>query len=109
MLDIGALVRSGTTVTATLVDEDGTTVTGQTFPLTLSYVAASNGNYRGVLEDDLNLTESASYWVQVTADTKPRVKRGVNFMYCVNSLRNHRTSGAWVMARGTRNPPCSSA
>jgi len=37
------------TVTATLKDSGGTTVTGQTFPVTLSYIAQTNGNYQATL------------------------------------------------------------
>ena len=55
------------TVIATLVDEDGAEVVGQSWPLTLSYVASSDGIYRGTLEDALNLTEDLEYTAQITA------------------------------------------
>lgn len=53
------------TVSATVVDKNGTNVAGQSWPLTLSYVTASNGNYRGTLEDALSLTENEDYTVRV--------------------------------------------
>jgi len=56
------------TVTATLVDEDGANVSGQSWPVTLSYVAASNGNYRATLEDVLVLSHGSNYTAKITAN-----------------------------------------
>lgn len=42
------------TVTATLKDLDGNNTTGETWPLTMSYVAASNGRYRAKLPADID-------------------------------------------------------
>lgn len=42
------------TVSVTLVDADDAEVTGETWPLTMSYVAASNGVYRATLTDTLS-------------------------------------------------------
>lgn len=53
------------TVTATVVDKNGANVAGQSWPVTLSYVSASNGNYRGTLEDALALTEGEDYTARV--------------------------------------------
>lgn len=55
------------TVTVTLKAKDGTEVAGETWPLTLSYVAASDGNYIGNLSDELELTAGRTYFVEITA------------------------------------------
>jgi hypothetical protein len=55
-------------VTATVKTKEGVAVTGQSWPLTLAYVAASDGNYRGNLEDGLELIEATMYVIEVTAD-----------------------------------------
>ncbi len=54
------------TVTAILVDEDDAQVSGQTWPLALSYVAGSDGIYRGTLTDSLSLTVDRVYTAQIT-------------------------------------------
>ena len=56
------------TVTAILKTSSGTTISGQTFPLTLSYVAASNGTYRGVLEDGLSVATISRAIATITVD-----------------------------------------
>ncbi len=55
------------TVTATLKDSSGNTVSGQTFPLTLSYMADTDGNYQATLSDSLNIIESTIYTAEITA------------------------------------------
>lgn len=59
--------ENSATVTMTLYDSSGNTVSGQSWPASLSYIAASNGNYEGTLDDGLSLTEGADYEVRVTA------------------------------------------
>jgi hypothetical protein len=56
------------TVTATLKDKLGVNVVGQSWPLTLGFVASSNGVYRGTLEDGLSLTEGETYTAEINAD-----------------------------------------
>lgn len=63
----GTYINSAT-VTATVKDSTGTEVSGETWPITLDYVAASNGKYQAVLEDGLVLTNGASYDVEVDID-----------------------------------------
>ncbi len=53
------------TVTVTLVDKDDVEVVGETWPLTMAYVAASNGKYRAVLKDTLTLTVDALYTAKI--------------------------------------------
>lgn len=55
-------------VSVTVKDAAGTNVSGQTWPATLTYVTASDGNYRGILEDDLALVDGAQYYAHVDAD-----------------------------------------
>lgn len=59
---------NGASVSAVLVDESGTQVQGQTWPLSLAYVTGSQGRYQGVLEDTLALQHGQRYIAQVTAD-----------------------------------------
>lgn len=58
---------NGATVTVTaLVDSDDVTVAGFT-SFALSYVAASDGDYEGVLSEAINLTAEAEYTATVVA------------------------------------------
>lgn len=57
------------TVTVTLKDEaDGTEVSGETWPLSMSYVTGSNGIYRATLADTLSLSEGSSYLAEISAN-----------------------------------------
>jgi hypothetical protein len=51
------------TCSVTLYDQSGTEVTGETWPLTMSYVAASNGDYRATITDTVtaNLSPNKRY------------------------------------------------
>ena len=55
------------TVTVTLVDSTGTEVTGETWPLAMSYVSSSNGKYQATLTDSLSLSKG-TYTAQITAN-----------------------------------------
>lgn len=55
-------------VEVTVQDAEGNAVSGQTWPATMAYVAASNGNYRGILEDDLALVDGTTYFAHIDAD-----------------------------------------
>ncbi len=55
------------TVTVRLKDSDGSDVTGQTFPVTLSYITASDGNYQMTLENTLNMLEEGIYTATISA------------------------------------------
>lgn len=61
----GAFVNNAT-VTATLVDQYGNAVPGCT-NVTLNYLATTNGNYRGLVEQTFNPIIGAGYTLQVTA------------------------------------------
>jgi hypothetical protein len=58
--------ENSASLTCTLKNSAGTNVTGQSWPLTLSYVSSSNGVYRGVLDDGLDLTAGETYYATVT-------------------------------------------
>lgn len=64
----GGTYQNAATVTATVKNRAGHAVTGQTWPLTLTYVPASDGQYEGVLEDAMVLKEGTEYFCEVTAD-----------------------------------------
>lgn len=53
-------------IKVTLKDSDNTNVTGAV-DLNVTYVSASNGNYRGTIPASVTLTESAEYTAIVTA------------------------------------------
>lgn len=56
------------TMTATVVDSTGDEVSGQSWPLTLSYVSDSDGNYEGTIQDTAEITAGSSYTIKVTAN-----------------------------------------
>ena len=53
---------------ATLKNNSGASVSGQSWPLTLAFVSSSNGDYKGTLEDNLVLTEGETYTAEINAD-----------------------------------------
>lgn len=55
------------TVVATLKNSNGAEVAGQAWPVTLAYVANSNGNYNVVLPPNLNLKKSVRYQLSISA------------------------------------------
>lgn len=56
------------TVTVREGDADGDAVTGQTWPVTMDYVAASNGKYRSILKDKAELTAGTKYVAVIDVD-----------------------------------------
>lgn len=54
-------------VTVTLKDSAGDSVSGQTWPATMSYLSGTNGDYRLILDYDLALTPKRSYTAEITA------------------------------------------
>ena len=63
----GAFINDAT-VTVTMVNSSDVEVTGQTWPTTMLYVAASDGIYRATLQDVIVLVEDARYIAKVTAN-----------------------------------------
>ena len=63
----GAYINNAT-IEATVKDAAGANVSGQTWPLTLSYVTSSNGVYRGVLDAALVVAVGDRITVEVDID-----------------------------------------
>ena len=61
-------------VTCTLYDSSDAEVAGQIWPSTMSYVTASNGDYRCTLDDSLELTPGAFYVVVIEVDAGSDLK-----------------------------------
>jgi len=66
----GAYINSAT-VTAQLKTATGTSVGA---PLTLAYVAASNGKYRSLIEEDVAVSAGVSYEYHIDADAGSDLK-----------------------------------
>lgn len=64
--DTGAYINDAT-VAVTLKDVNGSNVVGETWPLTMSYVTGSNGQYKATLKDTLTLTANDRYTAYITA------------------------------------------
>ena len=55
------------TVTAVLKDENGTNVTGQIMPISMSYVSASDGKYQGIFDSVVALSDGDCGTIEITA------------------------------------------
>ena len=64
---IDSTYQNTATVEVTLQDANGNEVAGDTWPLTMNYVSASNGIYRATLIDTLTLVEG-NYIAVITAN-----------------------------------------
>lgn len=56
------------TVTATLRKAIGSTVSGQSWPTTMDYVASSDGNYQAILDDSLDIHSGLTYVLEISVD-----------------------------------------
>lgn len=63
----GAVVNDAV-VSVTLFDAAGNPVGGETWPKTMSFVAATNGIYRATLSNGLGVTANTRYRAHVVAD-----------------------------------------
>lgn len=63
----GAFLNSAT-VTATLVDDDGNQVAGETWPKTLEYVSGSDGIYRATLPYTMSLAAGGRYEANISVN-----------------------------------------
>jgi len=73
------------TVTCTLTEAGGGSVTGVTWPVTLAYVADSDGVYRGTLPYNLSLAAGTKYLLRL--DVNASGARGRWDVPCVCRLR----------------------
>ena len=55
-------------VTATVKDSNGAPLTGQTWPVVLSYIAQSDGIYRAILLESLPFQNKKTYTASIDAD-----------------------------------------
>lgn len=55
-------------VTVTVKDEDGINVAGTSWPITMTYVPASTGDYRAFLSETLPLVDKAKYTAVIDAN-----------------------------------------
>lgn len=85
--EVTGLPMNAATVTATLVDETGTQVTGQSWPVSLSYVTGSDGNYRATLSHLLAITAGGKYTLNITADGGA----GLLASWGIDCVARHRT------------------
>lgn len=56
------------TVTLTVKDTDGAAVAGESWPVTMDYVASSNGNYRAVISAEAEFVAKAKYTAVIDVD-----------------------------------------
>jgi len=55
------------TINLVLKDEDGAQVAGVAWPVSATYVTASNGDYNGILPKEAAIAPKTSYYVEITA------------------------------------------
>lgn len=55
-------------VTAHLKTKDGSSVAGETWPITLDYIAGSDGEYQANFDDAIELQNNRSYVVEIAVD-----------------------------------------
>lgn len=75
-------------VTAELLDSDGNQVLGETWPLTLSYEAGSDGNYSGTVSADLVVSNGDILDANIVAVNG--ADRGAWGIPVEVAIRNHR-------------------
>lgn len=73
MNEIADVYINDADVTVTIKDAAGIDVVGATWPATMSYVLASDGNYRVILSDELEFAAKAKYFAYITADGGPNL------------------------------------
>lgn len=69
LVDADGAYQNSATVTVTLLERDGTEVTGETWPLTMSYSSGSDGNYTAVLQDTLSVTSGQRLIARVSVSS----------------------------------------
>jgi len=66
--EIAGTFINSVAVTVTIKDADGVNVPGQAWPLTMNYLAASNGNYRAFISEALPFVSKAKYIAYIDAN-----------------------------------------
>lgn len=67
-------------VTAHIKNRDGSSVGGETWPVTLDYITDSDGNYRGNLDDAMELVNNRKYVIEIRVDAGAGLKAFWRFM-----------------------------
>lgn len=67
--------QNSAAVTLTVKDDLGVNISGETWPLVMSYVASSNGKYRTTLKDTLGLVRDRFYFAHIDADAGADLRR----------------------------------
>ena len=68
LIDSDGAYANSATVVVTLIDSSGNEVAGESWPLTMNYVASSDGVYIATLADTLTLTADTEYTAIISAD-----------------------------------------
>jgi len=61
-------------VTAHVKNKDGSNVGGETWPITLDYITGSDGDYRGNLDDAMELVNNRTYAIEIRVDAGAGLK-----------------------------------
>jgi hypothetical protein len=64
----GAFLNAATCTVTLIDDQTGLNVAGETWPLAMAYVTASNGVYRATLADTLTLVDGQRYTARISAN-----------------------------------------
>ena len=70
------------TVRVTLLDENDDEIAGQSWPVTMSYVSGSDGDYKGLLSNGLSITaetEGTAVVEVISGSSRAKIRRPVRF------------------------------
>jgi hypothetical protein len=71
--EIAGVFINDAAVTVTIKDATGAVVSGAIWPMTMAYVATSDGDYRAILSDGIDFIAKAKYSAYITADGGPNL------------------------------------
>jgi hypothetical protein len=66
--EIAGTFINNAAVTVTIKDDQGVNVSGATWPMTMTYVTGSDGDYRAFLSEDLAFVAKGKYIAAIDAD-----------------------------------------
>lgn len=69
--EIAGTYMNAATVEVTILDSADVEVAGQVWPTAMSYVAASNGDYRAIISEDVAFLANKKYTAVIDADGGP--------------------------------------
>lgn len=64
----GDYVNSGATVTVTVVNDCGAAVSGVSWPVSMQYVAGTNGDYRAIIPSSASFSSGEVYFAEISAN-----------------------------------------